>query len=154
MMAGNPNTIFVERPAADINVRERLAVAAFTPGHLLEVVAGGYQKHSTAAGNAQKIFAEENLADARDIDEPYVANETARGGYAMRGDLVYAWVAAAAPAIAIGAALESAGDGTLRAIVVDANTSQAERDSIVGYAAEAVDNSGGASEARIQVEVA
>lgn len=153
-MAGNPSTIFIEPTGREPFVREELAVAAFTPGHLIEKTASGFQKHSTAAANAQKIFAMENLADAGDIDRAYVANETARGGYAQRGDLVYAWVPAAAAAIVVGDALESNGDGTLRKAATDAATDTTQRDSIVAYAAEAVDNSVGGSEARIKVEVA
>ena len=148
-----PNTIFIEL-IGTLCVRERLAVAAFTPGHLVEVVAAGYQKHSVAAGNAQKVFATENVADAGTIDRAYVAGETASAGYAQSGELVYALVAAGATAIAVGAALQSAGDGTLRVLSASAATTQAQRDGVTAYAAEAVDNSGGGTEVRIQVEVA
>lgn len=153
-MAGNPNTIFIEPADQKVLVREELAVAAFTPGHLIEKVAAGFQKHSVAASNAQKIFALEQLADAGNIDRAYVAGETARGGYAKRGDLVYGWVAAAAAAIVVGSPLESAGDGTVRIATADAATDTAQRDAIVGYAHKAINNSGGGSAARIQIEVA
>lgn len=153
-MSGTPNTIFVEPAGRQPFVRERLAVAAFTPGHLLQNVAAGFQKHGTAAINAQKIFAMENEADAGTIDRAYVANETARGGYAQRGDLVYAWIPAAAAAIVVGDALESAGDGTLRKAATDTATDTTQRDSIVGYAAEAKDNSAGGSAVRLLIEVA
>lgn len=153
-MAGTPSTIVVEPAGRQPLVRERPAVAAFTPGHLLMNVAAGYQKHNTAADNTQKLFAVENLADAGDIDRAYVANETARAVYAQRGDKIYAWIPAAAAAIVVGNALESNGDGTLRKVATDAATDDTERDSIVGYAAEAKDNSGGGSAVRILIEVA
>lgn len=153
-MAGTPSTIFVEQIGGPEIVRERLAVAAFTPGHLLMNVAAGFQKHNTAAANAQRIFAMENSADAGDIDRAYVANETARGGYARPGDKVYAWIPAAAAAIVIGDALESNGDGTLRKAATDTATDTTQREAIVGYAAEAKDNSGGGSAVRLLVEVA
>lgn len=153
-MAGTPSTIFIEPAGRDPFYRERPAVAAFTPGHLLMNVAAGFQKHNTAATNAQKIFAMENLADAGDIDRAYVANEIARGGYAQRGDKVYAWIPAAAAAIVVGDALESNGDGTLRKAATDTATDTTQRDSIVAYAAEAKDNSGGGSAVRLIVEVA
>ena len=151
---GNPTTIVIEPADGNALIREELAVAAFSAGHLLEKVAAGYQKHSTAAGNAQKLFAVENLADAGGIDRAYVAGETARAVYAKRGDKIYALVPAAAPAIVVGDALESNGDGTLRKAVADTATDTTQRDAIVAYAAEAVNNSGGGAEARIQVEVA
>lgn len=151
---GLPNTIFIESAEAMVHSREALAIAAFTPGHLIEKIAAGFQLHSGAGLNAQKIFALEQLADAGTIDRAYVAGETARGGYAKRGDLVFGFVAASAAAIVEGDALESAGDGTLRKAATDAATDTAQRDSIVGYAALAIDNSGGGAEARIQLEVA
>lgn len=156
-MAGTPNTIFIERNCCDmqINVRERLVAAAFKPGHLLMVTTAGlYQKHNTAAGNAQKLFALENLAVAGTIDRDYVVNETARAGYAMRGDLVQTWIAANAAAIVVGDALESDGAGGVRKQAVNAATSQAQRDSVVGYAAEAKDNSANGSAVRLLIEVA
>lgn len=117
-MSGNPTTIFIEPADAKVLVRERLAIAAFTPGHLLEKLAAGFQKHSTAGGNAQKIFALENIADAGDIDRAYVAGETSRGGYGQSGQLVFGLVAAAALAIAVEDPLISNGDGTVRKATV------------------------------------
>jgi len=69
------------------------------------------------------------------------------------GEEVHALVAAAAPAIAIGDALESAGDGTVRKVVARAATTSAQTNSIIGIALEAVDNSGGGTPVRIVMEV-
>jgi hypothetical protein len=143
--------------AGQFIVNEALSAAASTivPGDLIEVTtAGTVQEHSTAAANAQKLFALPNIANGGGIDDAYLAAETVRYGKAHSGQAVYARVAAAAAAIVIGDALESAGDGTLRKVVTAAATPDTARDSIVAYATEAVDNSGGGTVVRIQAEVA
>ena len=94
------------------------------------------------------------VAVAGSIDTDYAVGETTRFGAFHAGQEVNALVAAAAPAILEGDALESAGDGTLRKLVVAAATAQSARDSIVGYALVALDNSGGGSSARLAVRVA
>ncbi|MCK4623301.1 MAG: hypothetical protein KAT62_13935 [Desulfuromonadales bacterium] len=135
---------------------ERLSAAAtaIVPGMLVEESAGKVQEHSTAAANAQKLFALTDLPIGGTIDDIYAVGAGVRYGAAHSGQLVSALVAAGALAIADGDALESAGNGTLRKAVADAATDTAQRDSIVGYAVEAVDNSGGGSSVRIQVRVA
>lgn len=135
---------------------ERLAAAAsaIIPGHLVEEVGGEVQEHSTAAANAQKLFALTNLPVGGTIDDVYVAATTVRYGAAHAGQKVFGLVAAAAPAIVDGDALESAGDGTLRKAVADAATDTAQRDAIVAYATEDVDNSGGGAAVRIKARAA
>lgn len=136
-------------------LNERLAgEAGILPGHLVEESAGNVVLHSTAAGNAQKLFAQCNLATSGDIDTAYANGETVSYGAYHSGQEVNALVAAAATAIPDGAALESAGDGTLRVQTAAAATSQASRDSVVAYAMEAVDNSGGGAAVRIKVRIA
>jgi len=131
------------------------AASAIVPGDLVEELAAGtVQEHSTAAANAQKLFALTNLANGSDIDAAYAVGETTRYGAFSSGQEVFARVAAAAPAIVIGDALESAGDGTVRKAVADAATDTAQRDAIVGYAIEAVDNSGGGTVVRLKIRVA
>lgn len=136
--------------------KEAPANAAITPGHLVEFTgATNVRKHGTAAGNARKAFAlQPYAASGASIDTDYAAGETVRYAVCPRGTLVNALVAAAATAITKGAILESAGDGTLRIASADAATDTAQRDSVVGYAMEAVDNSAGATVVRIKVEVA
>lgn len=135
---------------------ERLAAAAsaILPGHLVEEVLGKVQEHSTAAANAQKLFALSSLTNGGTIDDVYTVGETVRYGAAHSGQEVFVLVAAGAPAIADGDALESAGNGTLRKVVTDAATDDTQRDSIVVYAIEAVDNSGGGTAVRIKARVA
>ena len=150
-----PNTILLSPADGNLTIRERLAGGVITPGHLIELnTSDAYIVHATAADNAQKIFALENVANAEGIADAYASGETVRGLYAKRGDGVYALLAASASAIVIGNALESAGDGTVRIITADAATDDTQRDAIVGYAAEAVDNSGGGTVVRIKIEVA
>ena len=135
--------------------KEAIASAAITPGHLVEF--GGAQElqaHGTAAVNARKAFALENDLIGGAIGTAYALNQTVQYGVFPQGAEVYALVAAAATAVTKGAALESAGDGTLRILTTDAATDDTQRDSVVAYALEAVDNSGGGSAARIRVEVA
>lgn len=135
--------------------KEAKVAAIFKPGHLVEITsAGEAQKHSVAAGNSNKAFALASQTTGGTIDDAYAVGEVALVGYAQSGQLVNAVLAAAAPAIVAGDALESAGNGTLRKQVVAAATTQASRDSVVGYADESVDNSGGGSEVRIIVRVA
>ena len=134
---------------------ERLAAAAgILPGHLVEEASGTVQVHGTAAVNAQRLFAQTNLAIAGDIDTAYASGETVSYGAYHAGQEVNALVAASATAITDGAALESAGDGTVRIQTTAAATADTARDSVVGYAMEAVDNSGGATVVRIKIRVA
>lgn len=138
------------------SIRKELdAAAAITPGDLLELAsATTVQRHSTADGNAQKMFAVENDIFGKGIDDDYAANDRVLYGVFERGAEVYGRVAAGTAAITVGAALSSNADGTLKPVAASASTTQAQRDGIVAYALEAVDNSGGGSAVRIKVEVA
>lgn len=135
---------------------ERLAAAgsAIIPGMLVEEVLGVVQEHSTAAGNAQKLFALTNISTGGTIDDVYAVGGTARYGAAHSGQPAFALLAASATAVLDGTPLESAGNGTVRLAVSDAATDTTQRDSIVGYATEAVDNSGGGASVRIAIRVA
>lgn len=152
MASSTPNTVILKCNGVR---KEGAASEAITPGSLVEFGgANDLQNHSTAAGNARKAFAIENDLVGDGIDDVYAVGERVQYEVFPAGAEVYARVAAAAPAIAKGAALESAGDGTVRAVATSAATSQAQRDSVVGYALEAVDNSGGGSAVRIKIETA
>jgi hypothetical protein len=141
--------------------KEAAAGGTITPGHLVQYSAADtVTVHGTAGGNARKAFAREWDIQGKGIDNDYSSGERVMYYVCRPGDEVYALVAAGASAISVGDALESAGDGTLRkkaATTIDATatTTYTEyEDSVVGYAKEAVNNSGGSSEARIKVEVA
>lgn len=133
---------------------ETLAAGTITPGHLIEHDGTDHVVvHSTAAANAQKMFAVENELIGNDIDVDYLTGDTTLYEHVVRGGMVNALLAAAATAVPNGAFLESAGDGTLRILTADAATDQGQRESIVAIAREAVDNSGGGTPVRIKVEV-
>jgi len=151
-MSGPANTIIVEQADHRSIIREALALEAFTPGELLERATGGVQKHSTSGGNSNHIFALENVADAGGIDRDYVATETSRFAYAERGQLINGFVAANAPAIALGDALMSNGDGTLIKTTTPVATTETDR--VVAYAPAAIDNSAVGTKTRFQIEVA
>ena len=147
-----PNTIILYGQGCR---KEGIASEAITPGHLVEF--GGsndLQKHGTAAGNARKAFAVENDLIGDGINDAYATGEQVQYNVFQSGDEVYALVADGATAITKGAGVESAGDGTVRITSTSSATSDLERDGIVGYALEAVDNSGGGSAVRIRIEVA
>tara|TARA_R110000850_G_scaffold90225_1_gene192503 strand:+ start:311 stop:766 length:456 start_codon:yes stop_codon:yes gene_type:complete len=133
---------------------ERLAgVAGIVPGMLVNESAGTVIIHVGAGLNAQRLFAQTNLTTAGDINAVQVNAETVSYGAYSQGQQVNALVGVVA-AIVDGDALESAGDGTLQKAVTDAATDTTQRDSIVGYAMESIDNSGGSVNVRIKIRVA
>ncbi|MDD5720552.1 MAG: hypothetical protein PHQ53_12790 [Candidatus Krumholzibacteria bacterium] len=136
--------------------KEALAVAAITPGHLIErTSADKFQVHSTASGNAQRAFAVENPNQYdNDIDHAYAADETVTAVWCQSGMEIYALVPAAAPAIVIGDIVGSNGDGCLKKIAAADQDANVTVESIVGYSLEAVDNSAGGAVARLKIEVA
>lgn len=137
-------------------LNERLAGAAgILPGHLVqETGTADVIVHGTAAVNAQRLFAQSNIANGGTIDTAYADNETVSYGAYHSGQEVNALVAASAAAIVVDDPLESAGDGTLRKAVADAATDTVQRDSIVAYAIVDVDNSGGGTVVRIKTRIA
>lgn len=147
-----PNTIIL-RTSTPVLRKEGVAAGNILPGHLIAGPDSALVVHGAAGQNARKAFAVE-YDPAKGIDDAYVTGDQVMYGIFKPGEEVYALVAAGAAAIAEGDALESAGDGTLRKQVTSAATAENARDSVVGYAREAVDNSGGADVARIRVEVA
>ncbi len=127
-------------------LNERLANAAgIIPGHLVIEALGKVGVNSAADALAPKLFAQTNLATAGDIDTAYANDETVSYGAYHAGQTVNAIVAAGAAAIADGAPIASAGDGTVK--VGTAATA-------IAHATEAVDNSAGASSVRIQIRIA
>lgn len=128
--------------------KEGVTDEAVTPGHLIERGGGNdVQKHSSANGNALPMFALENDLVGDDIDDDYDSGDTVQYGVFTTGEEVNALLAYGEN-VAAGAALTSAGDGTLHA------AAGSDPDRIVGYAAEAVNNTTGGAAVRIAVEVA
>ena len=136
--------------------KERTANAAITPGHLVEVMSTGKLRvHATAGSHAQKAFAVENDLIGAGITTAYAAAAQVQYEVMERGAEVYALLQNGQN-VAIGAALESAGDGTLRAYTHD-SAGLDMTNNIVAYALEAVDMSDSSAadpSGRITVEVA
>ncbi len=125
--------------------KEALAAGAITPGHLVARDANGkVAVHAAAGGNTARLFAMEADIIGDEIGDAYAADDTVHFLACKPGDEIYALVPAGAAAIAIGNQLESTGDGTLK--ILAAGTPLAT-------ALEAVDNSAGATTARIKVEI-
>ena len=145
-MASSCNVI-VQSQKKGVEDNTRAAAAALSPGHLIEKTsADKYQKHSTAASNAVRCIAEEQAELNKGTTDAYAQNDLVKAYNLLPGEQAYFRVAAGASAIVIGNFLESAGDGTVRLLGTDAATDQAQRESVVARADEAVDNSGGGSE--------
>jgi len=125
--------------------KEGIAGAAgIVPGMLVERAAGGTViVHATAGGPATPAFARANEVIGNGIDVEYKDEDTVLYGVAYSGVEVNALVAAGASAIADGAYLESAGDGTLVTLATGV---------AIAKSLEAVDNSSGPAAARIKVE--
>lgn len=112
-----------------------LAVAAITPGYLIEVASGKWQKHGTAAKNAAAIFALERDELGKEITEDYAINDYVKAGHFAPGMRVNALIASGQN-LTIGTYLESAGDGTLRTLTTDSATDDTQRVSVVAMSVE------------------
>lgn len=134
--------------------KERIATTAVNPGHLVAITStDGIRTHNVAAGNAQRAFAVENEVFGDGIDDSYAIGDRVLYEVLCGGAEVQAKLAAAAAAVTRGDFLESAGDGTLRVLTVNAATSQAQRAGIVAVALESVNNSAGVTDVFIKVEL-
>lgn len=132
------------------------AAVTITPGMLLAWgTTNTVKPHATADGalEGRKVALENpwsNHGSGGAIDHAYAAGETVPFIFAQSGDVLYMLLEAAAN-VAKGAPLAPNGAGALQAITVDAS---ALEESVVGYAEEAVNNSGGADPVRIRVRIA
>jgi len=92
-MSQDPQVIELLVDAAGRSIHNEALAAvgsAIKPGYLVEEVAGTVQEHSTAAANAQKLFALANPAVGGTIDDAYAAGDTVRYGAFHSGQPVYA----------------------------------------------------------------
>lgn len=166
MASLTPHTIVLRSNNPD-NVMERVHMApcqsavTVTPGMLLASGTNTTVKpHATADGACvgRKVALENPWSDhallistnGPNIDHPYQAAESVFYVAANGGDEFYMLLAASQNA-AKDSPLVSNGDGTLKVATVGAGTLT---DAVFGYAAEAVDNSGGGSAVRIRVYAA
>lgn len=124
-------------------VVEYPANAAFTPGHLIELMSTAkVRKHSTADGDVVPImFALEDELQGKDITDAFAANDRVQCWIPSRGDEVYALLANG-QTVVIGDKLSSNGDGTLKKHLVSSAGVVEYPEVVVGVALEAVDMSG------------
>lgn len=112
-----PNTIWLGGPRTEVN---DLAVSeAVTPGHLVERFNNGgiirWRKHPTAGGATPPAFATEQSMLNKNVDNAYAANDLAEVTIGAPGTSIWAFIASGQNIVA-GQRLESAGDGTLKAL--------------------------------------
>lgn len=132
--------------------KEAITEEAIKPGHLLELTSTGTIQKQTRTGDALATLVPFVVAvepdviasDTNGIDTAYPTGDLAYYGTFQKGAEVQMIVAVGAVAIAQGAVIQSAGDGT----VITGAATQA-----IGIALEAVDNSAGSVPVFIKVEV-
>lgn len=154
------NTIKLKNYMPTPIMEEYVATAvAITPGALVELTSGGtVQAHANAAKNVTPpMFVVEDELQGGGIDTNLAASARVQVWIPTRGDQVYA-ILKDGENVAIGDALESAGDGTLQKHVPDtwtsANVGIIYQNAIVGVALEALNLSGGASATgRIKIRI-
>lgn len=134
--------------------KELNAGGVINPGHLIKMAADGdAEVHNGAGKTAMATFACENELFGLGVTDAYAVGDRVLYEHLVPGQEVYGRVAAAAAAIAVGDFLESDGTGCLRKVATSAATAQDARNSVVGQALEAVDNSGGGAEVFILVAI-
>ena len=113
----DPNTIWLGGPRTELN--DMTAKAAITPGHLVERVntagAWQWQKHSTAGGAASRTVATEPNMLNKGVNDAYAAGDLVEVSALAGGSNAWMFIASG-QTITYGQKLESAGDGTLRAL--------------------------------------
>jgi len=139
------NTIKVKK-YSDV-IEEKVAAGEIYPGMLLELDSSGeVQAHSDAGKNAVPIMiALEDELQGNGIDDAYSADDPVQVWIPGRGDEAY-MILADGENVAIGAELESDGNGYLQAVVAESATGATYPNSVIGIAMEAVDLSGSSGE--------
>jgi hypothetical protein len=151
MASANPHTILLKGTPEP---KEGVATATITPGMLLQVSApprstlpnhAGVRAHATAGADTAVRIARELEYAGGGIDDEYELDDNVPYYVAKSGDEYYALLQAG-QSVAAGAGLESAGDGTFRALASG---------TLLAYARNAVDNDPGTGSlpARIKIEV-
>ena len=137
--------------------KERVANAAITPGHLVELMSTDKVRvHAGAGLSAQRAFAVEDDLQGNGITDAYSALDRVQFNVMAPGEEVYA-ILADGESVAKGDKLESAGDGTLRKVDTDSSAATIEVGSIVGISLDTLDLSDSSladpSSARLAVEI-
>lgn len=119
------------------------AAEAITPGMLVTLNGSGLLiKHATASAQTPRNFALERDEMGKDIDQPYAIGDMVKVGMFSQGERVNAFIASGQN-IALGALMESAGNGTLKA----GSTAP------LGRALESINNTAGPGNSRLRVEI-
>lgn len=141
------NTILLKGNLGDRHEEYRATPATIKPGHLLELDSSGKViLHANTAGKSvPRIVAKEDALQGLTVDGTYAANDLVPCHIAHGGDKLQLRVPAAAPAIVIGDSLISNGAGCVIKGVGSATVT------VVGHAAEAVDNSAGGTSVLLAV---
>lgn len=111
------------------------ASEAITPGHLIQMSSGQWRKHANAGLNAAAIFAAERDELGNDMDVAYASGDRVKAVFPYKGCRINALIASGQN-LTKGTYLESAGNGTLRALATDAATDDTQRVSVVAMSAE------------------
>jgi len=136
----------------DFNREEKVAAAAISPGHLVELTsADKVQKHSTEGGESSLWFAAEDALQGHGLDDDYSADDLVSINNEYVGSEVQAFLKAGEN-VSIGDKLISAGDGTL--IADGSENSATTIKQYIAVAREAEDLTGsGAVDTLIRVEL-
>jgi hypothetical protein len=160
MAAPTPNTIILKNNQNSLQV-EHPAGGAIKPGHLVALNSSGAVVVHPVAGGSEpaKMFAMEDDAQGRGIDDDYDATtyNNVRCMICAPGTEVYAWIATG-QSIAIGDALESAGNGQLREHIPQTGTQTSpatggRTGQIVARSLQTIDSTSPVGVTRIQVRV-
>jgi hypothetical protein len=111
-----PNTIWLGGEVTQIN--DVAASAAITPGNLVErhVSTGPkWRKHATAAADTPRAVALDQNMLNKGVDDAYATGDLVEVAICQPGALLWMLIASG-QTITAGQRLESAGDGTLRAL--------------------------------------
>jgi hypothetical protein len=113
----NPNTVFLGGDRTQVN--DLAASAAITPGHLIERFNNAgvirWRKHATAGGANAAAVATDQAMMNKSVDDDYAANDLVEASILHKGATAWMFIASGQN-ITAGQKLESAGDGTLRAL--------------------------------------
>jgi len=123
-------------------MEEYAAVAAITPGMLIELTSTGeVQVHGAAAGVGEKMFADEDQFQGKTIADAYAVGDKVSCWLPQRGDVVYAFLADGEN-VAVGAKLVSDGAGALQEV-------SSSEENVIAVALETVDLSAAGAIGRI-----
>ena len=143
-MATNVNRVFrSELLQTQVNESGSVATAALLPGITIAIAANGNTTKAAAAAGAPVYVSIENLANAGDVDATFAVGETPRYVTPRTGDKGFLRVAAGTATIAARAVVETDADGKAATLAAGRG---------IAVALEALDNSGGAVDAWVEVE--